>query len=123
MRFEYTPLSLTFIRDPPPFRPSVRQSRAAGPDEGHVRGGIVVAVVFRYSGLFPAPRHLIIFFVVHFVEASMMTATVTVEGGGSFERMHHETEASACAQERGFLRTWASWRDIGHLPLGSAVDK
>ena len=122
MRLEYTPLSLTFVRDPPPFRTNLHHVRAAGPDEGHVRGGIVVAAVFRHPRLFPAPHHLIILLVVHFVEAGMMTATVAVEGGGSFERMHHETEASACAQERDFLRACASWRDIGHLPLGVSFD-
>ena len=117
MRLEDTPLSLTFVRDPPPFRTNLHHVGAAGLNEGHVRGGIIVAVVFRYPRLFPAPHHLIILLVVHFVEASMMTATVAVEGSSSFKRMHHKTEASACAQERDFLRAWASWRNIGHLPL------
>lgn len=117
MGLEYTTPSLIFVRDPPPFRTNLHHIGAAGMDEGHVGGRVVVIVVFRHPHLFPAPSHLIILLVVHFVEASMMTAAIAVEGGGSFERMHHETEASARAQKRNFLRAWASWGYVGHLQL------
>lgn len=112
LRLQYTPRSLTLVRDPPPFRCSLLHVGAAGLDEGHVNGGIVVPVVDCPPRLFPAPHHLIILLVVHFMKASMMTAAVAVESGGRFERMHHETEARACAHKRDFLRTWTSWRDV-----------
>lgn len=65
--------------------------------------------------LLPAPHHLIILLVVHFVKAGMMTASVAVEGGASFERMHHETEARARAHVIDWVCTRSSWRDVGHL--------
>lgn len=114
LRLQYTSPRLALFHDPPPFRCSLLHIRAAGPGEGHVRGGVTVALI-RHPRLLPAPHHFIVPLVVHFVEAGMMTAAITVKGGGSFERMHHETKASACAHNRDSLRAWTSWRDIGHL--------
>lgn len=105
LRLQYTPCSLTLVHNLPPFRCNLLHVGAAGLDEGHVSGGIVVPVIDCPPRLLPAPHHLIILLVVHFMKAGMMTAAVAVEGGGSFEWMHHETEARACAHKRDFLRT------------------
>lgn len=47
----------------------------------------------------------------------MMAASVAVEAGGRFERVHHEAIAGACAHDGEFLGTGATGRGVGHLKI------